>query len=67
VSAAGHFLVKRVTSAGTIRFQGRLLFLAHALQQYHVALEERDDALWSLILGPVLLDTIDERTMKVHG
>ena len=63
----GHFLVKRVTNAGTIRFQDRLLFLANALKQHHVALEESDDGIWSLYLGPVLLGKIDEATMKVYG
>jgi hypothetical protein len=56
-----------VTNAGTIRFQDRLLFLANALTQHHVGLEERDDGVWSLYLGPVLLGTIDETTMKVYG
>ena len=63
----GHFLVKRVTNAGTIRFQDRLLFLANALKQHHVALEESDDGIWSLYLGPVLLGKLDEATMKVYG
>jgi transposase InsO family protein len=63
----GHFLVKRVTHAGTIRFQDRLLFLANALKEHHVGLEERDDGVWSLYLGPVLLGSIDEHTMKVYG
>jgi len=63
----GHFLVKRVTHAGTIRFKDRLLFLANALKQHHVGLEEREDGLWSLYLGAVLLGTIDERAMKVYG
>jgi putative transposase len=44
----GHFTVKRVTNAGTIRFQHKLLFLANALKQHHVGLEERDDGIWSL-------------------
>jgi transposase InsO family protein len=63
----GHFLVKRVTNAGTIRFKDRLLFLANALQQHHVGLEETDDGLWSLYLGAVLLGKINEREMKVYG
>lgn len=62
-----HYLVKRVTNAGTIRFQDRLLFLANALKQHHVGLDEREDGIWSLFLGPVLIGTIDERTMKVYG
>ena len=63
----GHFLVKRVTNAGTIRFKDRLLFLANALKQHHVGLAETADGVWSLYLGSVLLGRIDERTMKVHG
>ena len=63
----GHYLVKRVTNAGTIRFQDRLLFLANALKQHHVGLEETADGVWSVYLGAVLLGRIDERTMKVHG
>lgn len=63
----GHFTVKRVTNAGTIRFKSRLLFLANALKQHPVGLEETDDGIWSLYLGAVLLGRIEERTMKVHG
>jgi putative transposase len=63
----GHFLVKRVTNAGTIRFRDRLLFLANALKQHHVGLEESADGVWSLYLGSVLIGRIDERSMKVHG
>jgi hypothetical protein len=63
----GHFLVKRVTHAGTIRFQHRLLFLANALKEHHVGLEESDEGIWSLYLGSVLLGKIDEVTMKVYG
>ena len=61
-----HFLVKRVTSAGTIRFKHKLLFLASALHTHHVGLDESADGIWSLYLGEVLLGFIDERTMKVH-
>ena len=63
----GHYLVKRVTNAGTIRFRDRLLFLANALRQHHVGLEETADGVWALYLGRVLLGHIDARTMKVHG
>jgi putative transposase len=63
----GHFLVKRVTNAGTIRFKHKLLFLANALKQHHVGLEETDDGVWALYLGTVLLGHIDEREMKVYG
>ncbi len=39
----GHFLVKRVTHAGTIRFKHKLLFLANALKEHHVGIEESED------------------------
>ena len=59
--------MKRVTNAGTIRFQDRLLFLANALKQHHVGLEETAADVWSLYLGPVLLGHIDAHEMKVYG
>lgn len=57
----GHFIVKRVTNAGTIRFKKRLLFIANALKQHQVGLEEVDDGIWSLHFCHVLLGRIDER------
>jgi hypothetical protein len=51
----GHFQVKRVTHAGTIRFKHKLLFLANALKEHHVGLEESANGVWSLYLGSVLL------------
>ena|GEM_PF-2416678 len=44
-----------MTNAGTIRFKDRLLFLARALNQHRVELEEAGDGAWSLYLGAVLL------------
>jgi putative transposase len=63
----GHYLVKRVTNAGTIRFKDRLLFLASALKQHQVGLEETADDVWLLYLSRVLIGRIDERTMRVPG
>jgi hypothetical protein len=45
----------------------KLLFLANALKEHHVGLEESADGVWSLNLGLVLLGKIDESTMKVYG
>ena len=40
----GHFLVKKVTTAGTVRFQHRLLYIANACAfLHHVGLEETED------------------------
>jgi hypothetical protein len=61
VEYPGHFLVKRVTNAGTIRLRKRLLFLANALKPHPVGLEEVDDGIWSIHFCHVLLGRVDER------
>src|SRR6267142_1520904 len=61
VEYPGHFIVKRVTNAGTIRLRKRLLFLANALKQHPVGLEEIDDGVWSIHFCRVLLGRVDER------
>ena len=63
----GHFLVKRVTAAGTLRFKHKLLFIANALKQHAIGLEEVADGVWSIYLGTVLLGRLDERTYVIHG
>ncbi len=63
----GHFLVKRVTNAGTFRFKDRLLFIANALKQHHIGLEETDAGVWSIYFGPVLLARLDERDYIIRG
>src|SRR5467141_2086900 len=42
-----HFLVTRVTNAGTIPFKTRLLYLSTALRQHRVGLDEVNDGIWS--------------------
>ena len=61
VEYPGHFIVKRVTNAGTIRLKQRLLFIANALKQHPVGLEEVDDGIWSIHFCHVLLGRVDER------
>lgn len=63
----GHFLVKRVTNAGKFRFKDRLLFIANALKQHHIGLEESDAGIWSIYFGPVLLARLDERDYVIRG
>jgi putative transposase len=48
----GHFLAKRVTDAGTFRFQHRLLYIANALVDQWIGLEETDDGVWSIYSTP---------------
>jgi putative transposase len=63
----GHFIVKRVTNAGTFRFKKRVLFIANALIHYPVGLEEIADGIWSIYFCRVLLGRLDERDYLVRG
>src|SRR5947208_2435175 len=63
----GHFIVKRVTNAGTFRFKKRLLFIANALKQHTIGLEEVDDGIWSIHFCRVLLGRVDERDYIIRG
>lgn len=62
-----HFLVKRVTDAGTFRFQQHLLYIANALVDQWIGLEETDDGVWSIYFSTVLLATLDERDFVIRG
>ena len=64
----GHFVVKHVTEAGTIFFPRRrqLLFLAKALKQLPVGLEEIADGVWSLHFCHLRLGHVDERDYRIH-
>src|SRR5882762_7926184 len=63
----GHFIVKRITNAGTFRFKKRLLFIANALKQHAIGLEEVDDGIWSIHFCRVLLGRVDERDYIIRG
>jgi transposase InsO family protein len=63
----GHFLVKRITTAGTFRFKKRLLFIAHALAPHTIGLEEVDDGVWSIYFCHVLIARLDERDYIIRG
>lgn len=62
---AGHCEVRKVSPNGTISFKGRPLFLSEALAGEIVALEEIDDALWSIHFYGLLLRRFDELTWTV--
>ena len=63
----GHFLVKKITTGGTFRFQHRLLFIANSLTHHHIGLEETDDGIWSIFFNTVLLAKLDERDYIIRG
>lgn len=62
----GHFVVKHVTRAGTIRLGHKLIFIAQALKHLDVGLEEIGDGIWTIHFNTVLLATVDERDMIVR-
>ena len=63
----GHFIVKRITNAGTFRFKKRVLFIANSLKQYRIGLEEVADGIWSIHFCGVLLARLDERDYVIRG
>jgi putative transposase len=60
-----HFEVRRVKPDGTIKWQGRRLFITTTLCSELVALEEVADGLWSVRFMAHLLGRIDRRTTKI--
>lgn len=44
----GRFVVKKITTAGTFRFQQRVLDLANTLVDQQIGLEETDDGIWAI-------------------
>ena len=53
--------------AGTFRFKRRLLFIANALKQHAIGLEEVADGIWSIHFCHVLLGRIDERDYIIRA
>lgn len=58
--------MKRVTNAGTFRFKDRLLFIAHALRQHHIGLEEINTGTRSIYFGCPLLARLKEWDYIIH-
>jgi putative transposase len=63
----GHYLVRRVSNAGTFRFQSRQLFISDTLLQEDIALEESADGIWSIYFYDVLLARLDERDFRLYA
>jgi hypothetical protein len=63
----GHYLVKRITTGGTFRFRNRLLYLANAMVDQQIGLEQTEDGVWSIWFYTVLLATFDERDYIISG
>ena len=63
----GHFTVKTITTAGTFRFGKRIVYLANALTNQKIGMDETDDGLWSIYFHTVLLATFDERDYIIQS
>jgi hypothetical protein len=62
----GHYQVRFVSNAGTFRFRNRLLFIANALKQHYIGLEEVANGIWSIYFCEVLLARLDERDFVIR-
>jgi transposase InsO family protein len=62
----GHFQVRFVCNAGTFRFKNRLLFIANALKQNHIGLDEVEDGVWSIYFSNTLIARLDERDFVIR-
>jgi hypothetical protein len=51
----------------TFRFHNRLLYLANAMVDQHIGLEETDDGLWAIHFNTALLATFDEPDYIITG
>jgi hypothetical protein len=61
----GYYLVRRVSNAGTSRFQTRQLFISDTLLQEDIALEETGDGIWSIDFYDVLLARLEEYAFRL--
>lgn len=62
-----HFVVKKIATGGTFRFRRKLLYLANAMVDQHIGLEESDDGVWNLFFNTVPLATLDEKDYIIRG
>lgn len=62
----GHYLSKRVTASGEIRFKKHLWFISTALHGHRIGMLEVEDGIWDLYLNDFLLAKLDERNGTVH-
>jgi len=62
---AGHYLVRRVSRAGTIRVQRRQVFVSNTLHEDYVGLEEVDDGVYDLYFCFYQIGRYDLRANKI--
>ena len=59
--------MQKITTGDTLCFQNRLRYLANAMVDQHIGLEETDDGLCALHFSTVALATFDERDYIIAG
>jgi putative transposase len=62
-----HFLVRRVSRAGTIRVFRKQVFVSNTLQEDYVGLEEVDDGIYDLFFCFYQIGRYDLQTNKIQG
>ena len=63
----GHWLIRRVGTAGCFRFQSRSVFVSEVLAGEEIGLEEVEEELWSVYLYDRLLGRFHAREGRLHG
>ncbi len=62
----GHYLVRRVSRAGTIRVLHNQIFVSNTLHEDYVGLEEVDDGIYDLYFCFYQIGRYDLRENKIH-
>ncbi len=62
----GHFLVRRVSRAGTIRIFHNQVFVSNTLQEDYVGLEEVNDGMYDLYFCFYQIGRYELRMNKIH-
>ena len=62
----GHYLVRRVSRAGTIRVFHKQIFISNTLQEDYVGLEEVDDGVYDLFFCFYHIGRYELQTNKIH-
>ena len=60
-----NFVVRKVSSNGSIRWLSAAVFVTKSLEGQHIGLEETGDGLWSVYFSRVRVGKLDERTGTV--
>jgi transposase InsO family protein len=62
-----HWEVRRVSSAGTVRFNAARVFVSQALHGQALGFDAIDDGVWTVSYYQTVIGTLDERTLQITG